>query len=68
MKEPLVVSWSGGKDSARALYEILQRDEFEILALLTTVTDVYDQNSENSFYFCGLTPRMNPPRRREDSK
>jgi uncharacterized protein (TIGR00290 family) len=45
MKEPLVVSWSGGKDSARALYEILQGDEFEILALLTTVTDVYDQIS-----------------------
>jgi uncharacterized protein (TIGR00290 family) len=45
MKEPLLVSWSGGKDSARALYEILQRDEFEVLALLTTVTDVYDQIS-----------------------
>jgi uncharacterized protein (TIGR00290 family) len=45
MKEPLVVSWSGGKDSARALYEILQGDEFEVLALLTTVTDVYDQIS-----------------------
>jgi uncharacterized protein (TIGR00290 family) len=45
MKEPLVVSWSGGKDSARALYEILQGDEFEVLALLTTVTDVYDQVS-----------------------
>jgi uncharacterized protein (TIGR00290 family) len=45
MKEPLVVSWSGGKDSARALYEILQPDEFEVLALLTTVTDVYDQIS-----------------------
>jgi uncharacterized protein (TIGR00290 family) len=45
MKEPLVISWSGGKDSARALYEILQRDEFEVLALLTTVTDIYDQIS-----------------------
>src|SRR4029453_7051458 len=45
MKEPLVVSWSGGKDSARGRYEILQRDEFEVLALLTTLTDVYDQIS-----------------------
>jgi uncharacterized protein (TIGR00290 family) len=45
MKEPLVISWSGGKDSARALYEILHRDEFEVLALLTTITDDYDQIS-----------------------
>jgi uncharacterized protein (TIGR00290 family) len=45
MKEPIVVSWSGGKDSALALYEILRSDQFEVLALLTTVTDVYDQIS-----------------------
>lgn len=43
MKEKAIVSWSGGKDSALALYDA-QRD-FEIVALLTTVTEVYDRIS-----------------------
>jgi diphthamide synthase (EF-2-diphthine--ammonia ligase) len=38
MKEKAIVSWSGGKDSALALYDA-QKD-FEIVALLTTVTEV----------------------------
>jgi diphthamide synthase (EF-2-diphthine--ammonia ligase) len=37
MKEKAIVSWSGGKDSALALYDA-QKD-FEIVALLTTVTE-----------------------------
>ena len=36
-KKKAVVSWSGGKDSAHALYKILQTDEYEIVALLTTI-------------------------------
>jgi uncharacterized protein (TIGR00290 family) len=43
MKEKAIVSWSGGKDSALALYDA-QKD-FEIVALLTTVTEVYDRIS-----------------------
>lgn len=43
MKEKAIVSWSGGKDSALALLEA-QRD-YEIVALLTTVTEVYDRIS-----------------------
>ena len=43
MKEKAIVSWSGGKDSALALLEA-QRD-FEIVALLTTVTEGYDRIS-----------------------
>ena len=43
MKEKAIVSWSGGKDSALALLEA-QRD-YEIVALLTTVTGVYDRIS-----------------------
>ncbi len=40
--ENAILSWSGGKDSALALYEILQNSEYEILGLLTTVTKDYD--------------------------
>ncbi|MCD8072278.1 MAG: adenine nucleotide alpha hydrolase [Alistipes sp.] len=32
-----VFNWSGGKDSALALYEILRSGEYEVLSLLTTV-------------------------------
>jgi uncharacterized protein (TIGR00290 family) len=45
MKEKVLVSWSGGKDSALALYEVLKNQEFEIAALLTTVTKNYDRIS-----------------------
>jgi uncharacterized protein (TIGR00290 family) len=44
-KKKIIFSWSGGKDSALALYEILQRNDYEILALLTTVTKDYDRIS-----------------------
>jgi uncharacterized protein (TIGR00290 family) len=44
-REPVVLSWSGGKDSALAL-DALRRDEtVEVVALLTTVTGVYDRIS-----------------------
>ena len=32
-----VLNWSGGKDSAHALYKILQTPNYEIVALLTTI-------------------------------
>ena len=32
-----VFNWSGGKDSALALHQVLQEDRYEIVALLTTV-------------------------------
>ena len=31
-----VFNWSGGKDSAHALWRAMQSDEYEIVALLTT--------------------------------
>jgi uncharacterized protein (TIGR00290 family) len=43
MREKAIVSWSGGKDSALALFET--QAAFEIVALLTTVTDEYDRIS-----------------------
>jgi uncharacterized protein (TIGR00290 family) len=41
----IIVSWSGGKDSARALYELRKNNAYEIVALLTTVTEGYDRIS-----------------------
>ena len=43
--ESVIVSWSGGKDSAMALYEILKNQHYQIAALLTTVTEDYDRIS-----------------------
>jgi uncharacterized protein (TIGR00290 family) len=40
-----ILSWSGGKDSALALYEIQQAGDYEIKALLTTITEAYDRSS-----------------------
>ena len=44
MKEKILLSWSGGKDSCMALYEIQKSNGYET-ALLTTVTEDYDRIS-----------------------
>ncbi len=44
-KEPVVLSWSGGKDSTMAGYHLLASQKYEIAALLTTVTEDYDRIS-----------------------
>ncbi len=41
----VIVGWSGGKDSALALYEIQKAGGYEIATLLTTVTEDYDRVS-----------------------
>ncbi len=38
MRESVILSWSGGKDSALALYELSLSAELEVVGLLTTVT------------------------------
>jgi len=43
--EKAIVSWSGGKDSALALYELLKAGRYEVCALLTTVTEEDDRIS-----------------------
>ncbi|HWG41806.1 MAG TPA: ATP-binding protein [Gemmataceae bacterium] len=43
MREKAIVSWSGGKDSALALYEVAA--EYDIAGLLTTVTSEYERIS-----------------------
>lgn len=42
---PTVLSWSGGKDSALALHELLMDRTVDVRGLLTTVTDGYDRVS-----------------------
>jgi uncharacterized protein (TIGR00290 family) len=43
--EKVLLAWSGGKDSALALYKVQKRRGYEISALLTTVTKDYDRIS-----------------------
>lgn len=45
MSERVIFSWSGGKDSALALYELQQNREYEIESLITTVTTDYGRVS-----------------------
>jgi len=43
--QDILVSWSGGKDSCLALYEIQQSAAYKVAALLTTITADYDRIS-----------------------
>lgn len=42
---PVLMSWSGGKDSCLALYEIQKSKDYRVAALLTTITQDYDRIS-----------------------
>jgi uncharacterized protein (TIGR00290 family) len=42
---PVVMSWSGGKDSCVALHELQRSGAYEVAGLLTTVTRDYDRIS-----------------------
>ena len=42
---PALLSWSGGKDAAWALHVLRQRGEFEVVGLLTTLTEGFDRIS-----------------------
>lgn len=44
-KERIALSWSGGKDSTLALHELQRSGEYEVCALLTTVTEGYERIS-----------------------
>jgi uncharacterized protein (TIGR00290 family) len=43
--EKVLFSWSSGKDSALALYELQKSRTYEVVALLTTITESYDRIS-----------------------
>jgi uncharacterized protein (TIGR00290 family) len=42
---PVLMSWSGGKDSCLALYELQRSRKYRVVALLTTLTRDYDRIS-----------------------
>ena len=44
-KEKVIFNWSGGKDSALCLQEILQEQQYEIVSLLTTISQPYQRIS-----------------------
>ena len=46
-KERVVLSWSGGKDSAMALYELRRSGRYEVVALLTTLAEEYNRVSHH---------------------
>lgn len=42
-RDKVVMSWSGGKDSALALHALRKSGAYDVVSLLTTVTDEYDR-------------------------
>jgi len=44
-RQPVILSWSGGKDSALAHQALAKSSQFEVVGLLTTVTRGYDRIS-----------------------
>lgn len=56
-KERILLGWSGGKDSALALREILRAGQFEVAALVTTCTEGYDRISMHGVR-CALLDRQ----------
>jgi len=44
-REPIIMSWSGGKDSCLALHAMREAGDVEVTALITTITDGFDRVS-----------------------
>jgi len=47
MREKVVLSWSGGKDSSMALYTLLRDDRYEVVGLLTSVAAEFKRISHH---------------------
>jgi len=47
MKTPVVMSWSGGKDSAIALDELMKTGDYDVVSLMTTVSEEYRRISHH---------------------
>jgi len=45
MPTPVLLSWSGGKDAAWTLHVLRQRDDVEVVGLVTTITEGYERIS-----------------------
>lgn len=44
-RKPVLLSWSGGKDAAWTLHALRQRDDVEVVGLLTTITEGHERIS-----------------------
>jgi uncharacterized protein (TIGR00290 family) len=49
MSKRVLVSWSGGKDSAWALHLLLQQPEYEVVGLLTTINQHFGRVAMHGF-------------------
>jgi len=47
MRTPVVMSWSGGKDSVMALHDLLRASECEVVELMATVSEEYRRVSHH---------------------
>ena len=47
-RKRVVVSWSSGKDSAWTLHRLRQRDDIQIVGLITTVNQAFDRVAMHS--------------------
>jgi uncharacterized protein (TIGR00290 family) len=47
VKEKVVLAWSGGKDSAMALYALLKNSQYDVVSLLTTICEQYGRISHH---------------------
>jgi uncharacterized protein (TIGR00290 family) len=45
LKEKIIFNWSGGKDSALCLYKILQAQQYDVMCLLTSISEQYQRIS-----------------------
>ena len=45
MKEKIIFNWSDGKDSALCLYKILQMQQYNVMCLLTSISEQYQRIS-----------------------
>ena len=50
MLEKVIVSWSSGKDSALALYEVMHNPDFDVIGLLTTIDRSTDRISMHNVH------------------
>ena len=48
-RKPILLSWSGGKDSAWALHLLRQNPQYEIVALLTTINEKFRRVAIHGF-------------------
>ncbi len=49
MRKRVLISWSGGKDSAWALHLLRRQPEFEVVGLLTTINSHFERVAMHGF-------------------